>query len=186
MAINTTMLSTDDVKDITTAMLTIERLLTGQGDADMHAAAKLLKGVLDRNDENDQLYREAEASGEMDAIVSDFLTHEAPYLKGDTSMKTFLHIPANGPVTTFKVTPDNELHELQNRVGGYIASGGTVDGHILYVDDEGLMKGYAPNYTATLLAKQALVGDAVLVGPIVGDGDASSVTPEMIDRVMDM
>lgn len=96
-------------------------------------------------------------------------------------MKTYVHIPAIGEPTTFQVDPKgDELKELQKRVGGTITSGGVYDRHTIYVDDEGLFKGYYVNAIASKMARQMLVGDAVLVGPVYGDGHTASVSPTVL------
>lgn len=57
---------------------------------------------------------------------------------------------------------DFSLHELQGYVGGYIEIVHLPDGDIMVVDDEGLFKNYFVNEKASLLAGQAIVGDAVV------------------------
>jgi hypothetical protein len=69
------------------------------------------------------------------------------------------------------------LQELQTLVGGYIEVVPTLDGqHLMVVDEEGKLKGKAPNVPATLMylycAHDRIVGDAVvLTREEMGEGE---------------
>jgi len=55
------------------------------------------------------------------------------------------------------------LEELQAMVGGYIECVYLPERRIMVVNEEGLLKGLAPNLRASVFANQRLVGDCVLL-----------------------
>lgn len=69
----------------------------------------------------------------------------------------------------------NELHALQKAVGGHIEVVRLMtEGDLMIVDEEGLIKGKEPNKAATILAKQPIFGDVLIVseqGEDFGDVD---------------
>lgn len=181
---NTTLLSDEDVQDIETALHAIEGLLMGFGDADLHSAAAKLHAVLQRHSESRDLLDNTPPD-EVDALVQGFAyevlrTHD----EAREGMKTYIHVPSDGPPVTFQVEPGKELSELQRRVGGTITSAShVIDGHTAYVDDEGLLTGKPVNYIVSHLFRQTIVGDAVIVGPVDAEGDTASVTEAMRGRL---
>lgn len=65
-----------------------------------------------------------------------------------------------------------ELHALQEQVGGYIETVRIAEDAVMIVDEEGLLKGRTQNALASLIAKQMLVGTALIVGVEVNaDGE---------------
>lgn len=58
---------------------------------------------------------------------------------------------------------DTKLETLQKAVGGWIERVPTVDGRVLYVNEEGLLKGLMLNRTASLIAGRDIVGDVVVL-----------------------
>ena len=69
-------------------------------------------------------------------------------------------------------TPDEELHALQTAIGGYIEVVRISEDAALIVDEEGLLKALNQNALASLVARQQIVGTAVIVGLIVNaDGE---------------
>lgn len=61
-------------------------------------------------------------------------------------------------------TPDEELHAMQAAVGGYIEVVRISEDAALIVDEEGLLKALNQNALASLVARQQIVGTALLVG----------------------
>lgn len=55
------------------------------------------------------------------------------------------------------------LKEAQDMVGGFVEVVDLPNGMVLLCDEEGLLKGKEINYCATLLARQKIVGDVVLL-----------------------
>jgi hypothetical protein len=81
-----------------------------------------------------------------------------------------------------------KLEEYQGFVGGYIEVLNT-DDCSMYVNDEGKIASLPPNRRATdfLFAKipefwDIIVGDAVVVGPPDGEGNDTSVPPEVVSH----
>lgn len=70
-----------------------------------------------------------------------------------------------------EINPEGEfftLKELQDLVGGYIervvySARPGVEAGVMIVDEEGLLKQYPPNNSASFLAGQTIVGDVVVV-----------------------
>jgi hypothetical protein len=76
----------------------------------------------------------------------------------------------------------NELHALQEAVGGHIEVVHLMtEGDLMIVDEEGLIKGREPNKTATILAQQPIYGDALVVSE-QGE-DFGDVDPEIVHIV---
>ena len=70
------------------------------------------------------------------------------------------YVPRNGKKFT--------LEELQALVGGYIEMiriPGDAGKRVLFVDEEGKLKGLKPNVRASHLAGQLIVGNALLCSP---------------------
>lgn len=61
-------------------------------------------------------------------------------------------------------TPDEELHALQTVIGGYIETVTLAEDAVMIVDEEGLLKALNQNALASLVARQQIVGTAVIVG----------------------
>ena len=69
-------------------------------------------------------------------------------------------------------TPDEELHALQAVVGGHIETVTLAEDAVMIVDEEGLLKCLNQNALASLVARQQIVGTAVIVGLTVNaDGE---------------
>ena len=81
----------------------------------------------------------------------------------------------NRKVTLIEIansTPDEELHALQTAVGGYIETVTLAEDAVMIVDEEGLLKALNQNALASLVARQQIVGTAVIVGLTVNaDGE---------------
>jgi len=72
----------------------------------------------------------------------------------------------DGRVQDFEfVGSEPSLEELQQAVGGFIelVPTPTLPGHIMVVDEEGLLKGRPLNQKATLIAFRNIVGPAVVL-----------------------
>ena len=59
---------------------------------------------------------------------------------------------------------DNELHALQQAVGGHIETVGLKDGGVMIVDEEGLLKQYPHNDLASYISGKHIFGTALIVG----------------------
>tara|TARA_R110002020_G_scaffold64898_13_gene171795 strand:+ start:2440 stop:2682 length:243 start_codon:yes stop_codon:yes gene_type:complete len=70
--------------------------------------------------------------------------------------------PAKPTTTHFEKEPS--LSELQKVVGGYIEGVRTMDGRMLYVNEDGHMLELELNETATNLVGWLIVGNAALIG----------------------
>ena len=71
-----------------------------------------------------------------------------------------------------KSTPDEELHAMQAAIGGYIEVVRISEDAALIVDEEGLLKVLCQNALASLVARQQIVGPALMVGTAVNaDGE---------------
>lgn len=76
----------------------------------------------------------------------------------------------------------NELHAMQQAVGGYIETVGLKDGGIMIVDEEGLLKQYPRNDMASYISGRHIYGTALIVG---ADGDEFDDVPQQyIDAYM--
>jgi len=72
----------------------------------------------------------------------------------------------------------NELHALQEAVGGHKVVRLMTEGDLMIVDEEGLIKGKEPNKVATIIAQQPICGDVLIVseqGKDFGDADPGIV-----------
>ncbi len=101
-------------------------------------------------------------------------------------MKIFVHIPVAGPPVAITADEQHALRQLQGLVGGYIEGVTLRNGHMLYINEEGKLKGLPVNDVATDLARDVLspwdviVGDAVLVGPPDAEGGDTAVNPVLV------
>lgn len=69
-------------------------------------------------------------------------------------------------------TPDEELHALQTAIGGYIEAVTLAEDAVMLVDEDGLFKALNQNALASLVARQQIVGTAVIVGlDVNADGE---------------
>ena len=86
-------------------------------------------------------------------------------------------IHANHPVLAFTVRKFDGLPELQESVGGLIEMVPSTGDRIkMYVCEDGLSEKMPPNPIASGLARQHLVGDAVLFSGFDEDGNELSIT----------
>jgi hypothetical protein len=75
---------------------------------------------------------------------------------------------------------ENTLEALQAAVGGYIEAVTLVPGRaVMIVNEEGLLRGMAPNPAASMIAKTKIVGPAIVVGV---DGEEFTDIPEDVER----
>lgn len=69
-------------------------------------------------------------------------------------------------------TPETELHALQTAIGGYIETVTLAEDAVMIVNEEGLLKCLNQNALASLVARQQIVGTAVIVGlDVNADGE---------------
>lgn len=90
----------------------------------------------------------------------------------------------NRKVTLIEIaggTPDEELHAMQAAVGGYIETVTLAEDAAMIVDEEGLLKCLNQNALASLVARQQIVGTAVIVGLGV-DADGERVFCDCPER----
>ena len=86
-------------------------------------------------------------------------------------------IHASHPALAFTVRKFDGLPELQQAVGGFIEMvPGMGDRIKMYVCEDGLREKMPPNPIASGLARQDLVGDAVLFSGFDEDGNELSIT----------
>ena len=73
-------------------------------------------------------------------------------------------IKADGEIT--KVEPADghsfKLTEMQNLIGGYFEAVHVRDGRILLADEDGMRKNLQPNYIATAIVGQQILGDVLI------------------------
>ena len=94
-------------------------------------------------------------------------------------------IHANHPVVEFTVRKFDGLSELQGAVGGFIEMvPGTGDRIGMYVCEDGLSEKMPENPIASALARQHLVGDAVLFSGFDEDGNELSITEHAAVQLM--
>ena len=76
-----------------------------------------------------------------------------------------MHIKANGEEESVSPNEGGEfsLKELQGYVDGYIELVYLSNGKILVVNEDGLWKNLKPNMRASVLARQPIVGDCILI-----------------------
>ena len=101
-------------------------------------------------------------------MVTTIFTYAPPWLpvsrqkEGNKHMDK--HIKADG--STVDVTPRSgtgySLDELKGFVGGWIEIVPLRGGKIMVVNEEGLLMGLPVNETASLLARQTIVGDVLV------------------------
>jgi len=73
------------------------------------------------------------------------------------------------------VDVENDLHALQNAVGGHIETVGLKDGGVMIVDEEGMLKQYPHNDLASYISGRHIYGTALIVGV---DGEEFDDVPE--------
>lgn len=104
---------------------------------------------------------------------------------------TVLLVPADGPVQARQIEPTLEV--LQALVGGPIELIDLGHGLYAYVNEEGKLDGLRVNHAANEIARQrnaaayrwgdVLVGSMVIVGPIDGEGDDTSVPSDVVEAL---
>lgn len=62
------------------------------------------------------------------------------------------------------VDVENDLHALQEAVGGHIETVGLKDGGVMIVDEEGMLKQYPHNDLASYISGRHIYGTALIVG----------------------
>jgi hypothetical protein len=84
----------------------------------------------------------------------------------------------------------NELSILQAEVGGYVEAITMPSGRIMWVNEEGLMKGLPLNRLATTLLHRLgavtsvrILGNAVITGPADSNGDTRSLTAAEVEEL---
>lgn len=78
---------------------------------------------------------------------------------------------------------ENTLEALQAAVDGYIEAVTLIPGKaVMIVNEEGLLRGMAPNPAASMIAKTKIVGPALIVGV---DGDEFTDFPAEIRQQID-
>lgn len=78
---------------------------------------------------------------------------------------------------------ENTLDAFQEAVDGYIETVTLVQGRaVMIVNEEGLLRGMAPNPAASMIAKTKIVGPALIVGV---DGDEFTDFPAEIRQQID-
>jgi hypothetical protein len=76
--------------------------------------------------------------------------------------KTVVVIPATGPIRTQEI--DGSLQAAQAIVGGYIEPVMSREG-LMFVNEEGMLRGLPVNTTASLLCGRPIVGDVYIDRP---------------------
>lgn len=78
---------------------------------------------------------------------------------------------------------ENTLEALQTAVDGYIEAVTLIPGKaVMIVNEEGLLRGMAPNPAASMIAKTKIVGPALIVGV---DGEDFTDIPAEIRQQID-
>lgn len=86
------------------------------------------------------------------------------------------------------VSPDGKLEpvkitgykDIQKHVGGTFTPAITdFTKFSVFVNDEGVLKGFEPNLLASRLVGGILVGSAVVMGPVTPEGDTLDVTDDV-------
>lgn len=81
--------------------------------------------------------------------------------------------------TVSEVDIENTLEALQHAVDGYIETVTLIPGKaVMIVNEEGLLRGMAPNPIASTVANTQIVGPAVVVGV---DGEDFTDIPEYVE-----
>ena len=91
-------------------------------------------------------------------------------------------VRTDGTMSTIDHSPT--LTELQAAVGGYIAPIYGPEEITGYVNDEGLLIGLPLNLIASALTGGALVGDAVITGPLNDEGDTTPLAEHRLGTVL--
>jgi Domain of unknown function (DUF3846) len=93
-------------------------------------------------------------------------------------------IRVDGTTEPVAMPEDNALPKMQEIVGGWI-EGVTIQGGRMYVNEEGLIRGLPVNEKASTFypGPTPICGDVLILGPIVGDGYDSSITPQLIESI---
>lgn len=73
------------------------------------------------------------------------------------------------------VDVENDLHALQNAVGGHIETVGLKGGGVMIVDEEGMLKQYPHNDLASYISGRHIYGTALIVGV---DGEEFDDVPD--------
>ncbi len=73
------------------------------------------------------------------------------------------------------VDVENDLHALQEAVGGHIETVGLKDGGVMIVDEEGMLKQYPHNDLASYIRGRHIYGTALIVGV---DGEEFDDVPD--------
>lgn len=74
------------------------------------------------------------------------------------------------------------LKDLQEGVGGLVACVATKHADV-WVDDEGLLVGKELNLVASAIGGQTLVGDAVITGPVDGEGNTTPIMERLVELI---
>lgn len=82
----------------------------------------------------------------------------------------YILLPVTGNPTVVEIPRTNGLKQLQKTVGGYIEHVSTPMTH-LWVDEEGYLKGLAPNLLASQFYPGMILGPALMFKTIDGAGD---------------
>ena len=100
-----------------------------------------------------------------------------------------VYIPLNGNLEEMDVSREDMYKTLKRLLNDAHFTTASVAspkfrGHVMYVDDEGLLKNLPFNLTATILygAHSPIVGPAVLVGPADGEGYETAVSDNMLEN----
>lgn len=84
-----------------------------------------------------------------------------------------LEIRPGGNIAVIDIA--NDLHALQQAVGGFIETITLKDGGVMIVDEEGLLKQYSRNDLASIISGHHIYGTALIVG---ADGDEFDDVPQ--------
>jgi len=107
----------------------------------------------------------------------------------DTMNNPMLLIRPNG---TFEIIENVSMETISQSVGGYFDTIGLNHNSLMYVNDEGRLRGLHPNWLATELVKAMrpsyslpVVGDAVVVGTLDKDGNYTGEDYPVPQNVVD-
>lgn len=98
------------------------------------------------------------------------------------SIKRALRIDPDGTVADVMI---DGLDSMQAAVGGLIEPVSLHDG-TMYVNDEGLLLGMAPNFIASKLYGGLIVGSALLMGNGDAHGNDTHITKGLRERALEM
>lgn len=99
--------------------------------------------------------------------------------KGDSMIHAAI-IRTDGTASFIEHHPT--LSDLQAGVGGLIARVASKHADV-WVDDEGLLVGKPINLVASAIGGQSLVGDAVLTGPVDGEGNTTPIIERLVELI---